>query len=79
MNINNLHLSSESEQLLISFLDGELSLEKEQELFSQLAINNNDIRSSMRELLAIRSAVQMISKPSHLQLSPKTSFSLPSV
>ena len=58
MNINNLHLSSESEQLLISFLDGELSLEKEQELFSQLAINNNDIRSSMRELLAIRSAVQ---------------------
>lgn len=48
MNINNLHLSSESEQLLISFLDGELSLEKEQELFSQLAINNNDIRSSMR-------------------------------
>jgi hypothetical protein len=58
MDINNLHLSSESEQHLISFLDGELSLEKEQELFSQLAVNDNDIRSSMRELLAIRNAVQ---------------------
>lgn len=58
MDINNLHLSSESEQLLVSFLDGELSLEKEQELFSQLAVNDNDIRSSMRELLAIRNAVQ---------------------
>ena len=58
MDINNLHLSSESEQLLVSFLDGELSLEKEQELFSQLAVNENDIRSSMRELLAIRNAVQ---------------------
>ena len=57
MDINNLHLSSESEQLLVSFLDGELSLEKEQELFSKLAVNDNDIRSSMRELLAIRNAV----------------------
>jgi hypothetical protein len=43
--------------LLHAFLDGELELSQEQPLFSELA-SSGDLRSEMRELLAMRSAVQ---------------------
>jgi hypothetical protein len=53
------HISQpQPEELLISYVDGELPIEQEHQLFAHLAANTNDVRSVMREMLAIRAAVQ---------------------
>ena len=58
MNTNHSQQPSNLDEILISYLDGELPVEQEDALFSNLAANNEDIRSTMRDMINIRSAVQ---------------------
>jgi hypothetical protein len=45
------------DELITSYLDGELPIEKEDAMFSSLASNSEDSRSAMRELVSMRNVI----------------------
>ncbi len=45
------------DELITSYLDGELPIEKEDEMFNSLASNAEDSRSAMRELISMRNVI----------------------
>lgn len=49
--------SEHIDELIISYLDGELPIEKEDAMFTSLASNAEDSRSAMRELISMRNVI----------------------